>query len=415
MSYFAVLPFALLLLSIAVLPLAVPHFWEKNYNKALIATVWALPIAVYLLLQRQGHFLIESGHEYFSFISLLAALFLISGGISLQGDLLAKPKVNTAFLALGAVLANLIGTTGASMLLIRSFLQTNSERKNTFHQPIFFIFVVSNAGGLLTPLGDPPLFLGYLRGVPFTWTLKLFPVWLTMIAALLAIFYVWDSRAYAKEGTANLFADRTHVEKLRLNGSFNFLLLAGAVGGVLLPFPWREVVLWAMALLSLKLTPKKVHRDNDFSFHPIIEVALLFAGIFVTMIPALELLKAHGKDFGISTPIQFFWLSGGLSSFLDNAPTYLTFFSLAGGLPATGPTVAGVSEALLKAISCGAVLMGANSYIGNGPNFMVKAIADRANFKTPSFFGYIFYALVILGPLYLILTLLFFSGGQAGT
>jgi Na+/H+ antiporter NhaD/arsenite permease-like protein len=403
-----VIPFGLTLLSIAVLRLWIPHFWEKNLNKALVAALWALPVVAYFLTHQQGHYLTESAHEYFSFISLLTALFIISGGISLKGDLLAKPSINTIFLGLGAVLANLMGTTGASMLLIRPFLQTNSERKRTFHQPIFFILVVSNAGGLLTPLGDPPLFLGYLRGVPFSWTFKLFPIWLFTVGSLLLIFYLWDSRAYAKESPQSLREDRAHLEKLRLGGWFNFLILAGAVTGVLFPSPWREAILLGMAGLSFALTPRQIHQDNDFNFQPIIEVAILFAGIFITMVPALVLLKEHGKDFGMTTAAQFFWLTGALSSFLDNAPTYLTFFSLAQGLNGAGTLVAGVQEPLLKAISCGAVLMGANSYIGNGPNFMVKAIADRANFKTPHFFGYIFYAVVILGPLYLALTFLFF-------
>ncbi len=403
-----VIPFAMTLLSIAILPLAVPHFWEKNRNKLLMAILFSLPVAIYFFTHGQNNLLVETAQEYFSFISLLATLFIISGGISLKGDLLAKPGVNTAFLGIGAVLANLIGTTGASMLLIRPFLQTNSERKRTFHQPIFFIFVVSNAGGMLTPLGDPPLFLGYLRGVPFTWTLKLFPVWLLAVGCLLLVFYVWDALCYRKESPQSLEQDRVHREKLRVAGSFNFLLLGIAAAGVLLPSPWREAVLLGMAGFSFALTPKRIHRDNDFSFHPIVEVAILFAGIFVTMVPALELLREHGDDLGIVHPYQFFWLTGALSSFLDNAPTYLAFFSLAEGLSKAGPLVAGVSEPLLKAISCGAVLMGANSYIGNGPNFMVKSIADRANFKTPHFFGYMLYAAFILVPIYLLLTVIFF-------
>jgi Na+/H+ antiporter NhaD/arsenite permease-like protein len=405
-SFFTTIPFILLLLCIAILPLATPHFWEKNKNKAFVSLFLSIPIAILLGLHAPQEIL-HTVKEYFSFICLLGSLFVVSGGISVTGDLRATPKVNTLFLAMGAVLANLIGTTGASMVLIRAFLKTNSERHHSKHLPVFFIFVVANCGGLLTPLGDPPLFLGYLRGVPFFWTLKLFPVWLFMIGSLLTIFYVWDSLAYKKELKKDLKEDRTHIEPLRLNGLINLVFLCGIIGAAFLPTPWRECVMIGLALLSLGTSPQRARQENHFTWRPILEVAILFAGIFITMVPALTLLKQHGPAFGINQPWHFFWLTGSLSSFLDNAPTYLTFLSLAQGLNLS-PEVVGVSSSILKAISVGAVFMGANTYIGNGPNFMVKAIADQARMKTPSFFGYMLYAVCILVPLYCLVQLIFF-------
>lgn len=402
----AAIPFCLLLLAIAILPLAIPRFWESNRNKAIVALLLSLPVLAWLLPHEPEaipHTLIE----YFSFITLLASLFVISGGIAVTGDLEGTPRVNTIFLAIGGVLANLIGTTGASMVLIRPFLKTNSERKKTNHLPVFFIFVVSNCGGLLTPLGDPPLFLGYLRGVPFHWTLKLFPFWLLMIGLLLLIFYLWDRNAYRHETRKDLRLDRVKIQPIRLQGWRNLLFLGGVLYGVFLATPWREGLMIHMAILSLFLGSKTARQHNRFAWGPIVEVAVLFAGIFVTMVPALMLLKEAGPWSGISEPWQFFWLTGILSSFLDNAPTYLTFLSLAQGLGLPADVV-GVSEAILKAISVGAVFMGANTYIGNGPNFMVKAIADHAGFRTPSFFGYMLYAFVVLFPLYGILHLIFF-------
>ncbi len=402
------IPFAGVLLSIALLPLLWPHFWEKNSNKALVSLLFSIPVLIFFVGQSEFTPLYHSMHEYISFICLLGSLFIVAGGIVLNGELSPKPLTNVLFLGFGAVLANLVGTTGASMLLIRPFLRTNKKRKKTYHLPIFFIFIVSNAGGLLTPLGDPPLFLGYLRGVPFTWTFKLVPVWGLMIGALLATFLIWDRWAYGKEPPSESERMEKAGHLLKLEGKMNFLFFAGILGAVFLPSPWREILMVAMALASLVATPRGVRSNNAFTFHPIIEVAVLFAGIFLTMTPALILLAEHGKALGIEDPAHFFWASGILSSFLDNAPTYLTFFSVAQGVGGSGTLVAGVPELFLKAISCGAVLMGANSYIGNGPNFMVKAIADEADFKTPSFFGYMGYAVVILFPLYLLITWIFF-------
>jgi len=311
------------------------------------------------------------------------------------------------FLFVGAVLANFIGTTGASMLLIRPMLQTNSERKHTLHVPIFFIFLVSNIGGLLTPLGDPPLFMGFIKGVPFFWTLRLFPLWLLMVGGVLLMFYLYDSFQYRKEECRDLIRDRRRVVPLHMTGTINFLWIAGIIAGIFLPFPRREGALILAAILSLLTTKRKCRTDNRFTYNPIIEVAVLFAGIFITMVPALLILNARAAALGIAKPWQFFWLTGTLSSFLDNTPTYLAFFSMAQGLGLNGP-VQGIPTLFLMAISAGAVFMGANSYIGNGPNFMVKVIAEEYKHKMPSFFGYMLYSFAVLIPLYLVVTLVFF-------
>jgi Na+/H+ antiporter NhaD/arsenite permease-like protein len=402
----AVVPFVLLLLCIAIFPVIFPHFWEKNRNKALLCAALSLPVAGYLLgtaPSALGH----AVHDYVAFLLLLAALYVIAGGVVLTGDLRATPAVNCAFLGAGALLANVIGTTGASMLLIRTVLRTNRERRHTRHVPIFFIFLVSNCGGLLTPLGDPPLFLGFLRGVPFAWTLRLWPIFALVNGSLLLVFYLWDRRAYAREAPADLAADTREIEPLSLRGSVNFVWLGGVVVAAFLPTPWRELALAASGVASLLTTPAGVRRGNGFTLGPIVEVAILFAGIFVTMVPALELLGSLGESAGIDRPWQFFWLTGALSSFLDNAPTYLTFLSLAQGLP--GPhDVAGVSNELLAAVSAGAVLMGATTYIGNGPNFMVKSIAEEQGVPMPTFFGYMGYSAILLLPLFGICTIVFF-------
>jgi Na+/H+ antiporter NhaD/arsenite permease-like protein len=455
------IPFVLILLAIAVVPLIWGSFWHRNRNKALVAAILGLPVAIGLMcagpdigapsenptvqrlweqspaplksvLSHAGtHALIDKVGEYASFIILLGALYTVSGGIVLRGDLQARPATNTAFLAFGAILANLIGTTGASILLIRPFLQTNSERRQTRHLAVFFIFVVSNLGGLLLPLGDPPLFLGFLQGVRFFWTLSLWPQWLVANTIVLTIFYVWDKLAYRRESSEALRLDATQIEPLSLHGLINFVFLAGIIGAVAfqspgvgaacghwlfqffpcrdltLQRPWGELAMLAMAALSLLATPKKLREANDFSWGAITEVAVLFAAIFVTMIPALEWLARHGSELGISEPWQYFWLSGSLSSFLDNAPTYLTFATWAAG-PHDFGWLSEHKALLLAAVSTGSVFMGANSYIGNGPNFMVKAIADAYGAKTPSFFGYMAYSGLILIPVFVLLTFIFF-------
>ncbi len=402
-----VIPFVAMLLAIALGPLAVPHWWEANRNKLVVAVVLGAPVFG-LYLVRQPAALTGVAREYVSFIVLIAGLYAISGGILLRGDLEATPVTNTVFLALGASLASFIGTTGASMLLIRPLLQTNRERRRVKHTVIFFIFLVSNIGGLLTPLGDPPLFLGYLQGVPFTWTFRLWPAWLTMVGTLLLTYFVWDSTQYARESRAALRRDHAQIEPLRMRGVGNVVLLAGVVVAVgLLHAPVREAVIVALAALSLWRTPCDIRRANGFTATPMVEVAVLFFGIFLTMIPALELLHLRGHELGVREPWQFFWASGVLSSFLDNAPTYLTFLALGQGLGLTREVV-DVPHAILAAISVGSVVMGANSYIGNAPNFMVKAIAEEAGVRMPTFFGYLAYSGAVLIPLFIAATFLFF-------
>ena len=475
-AIWTVIPFVLLLLLIAILPLVAGHWWEKNKNKAIICAILALPIAVYLVIQvpylqhsisaelshkisrineeinkqhecvgdhckklkaelknleankkhieEETHPLVHSIQEYISFIILLASLYVISGGIYLKGSLAGTPLLNTGFLALGGVVANLIGTTGASMLLIRPLLRANEKRKNKVHIIIFFIFVVSNVGGCLTPLGDPPLFLGFLRGVPFEWMLQLFPMWALALGILLVTFNIIDQIKFNKEEleskSVELMQQVQTKEPLKLYGSANFGLLLALIAlsfaGAQLNWQWgtREGCMVIITLTAYFATPKQFREGNQFSFGPIIEVAVLFAGIFVTMIPALLILNARGGELGIVKPWQFFWATGILSSFLDNAPTYLTFTSLAGGLLHVDATSlsnllsTAQGAALLRAISCGAVFMGANTYIGNGPNFMVKAIADQSGIKMPSFFGYMAWSGLILLPLFGIVTLVFF-------
>jgi Na+/H+ antiporter NhaD/arsenite permease-like protein len=404
---YTVLPFILMLLAIAVGPLWTPHWWESNRHKLAVAALLGLPVLVLYLFRRPAA-LAGMAEEYVSFIMLLAGLYAISSGIRLTGDLEARPLTNTVFLALGAVLASFIGTTGASMLLIRPLLQTNRERRRVRHTVIFFIFLVSNVGGMLTPLGDPPLFLGYLQGVPFVWTFRLWPQWLFMTAVLLGLYFVWDTRQYAHETPGALRRDRAEIEPLRLRGALNVLWLGLVVLAVaFLSAPWREAAIVALAGVSLWRTPASIRHANGVTASPMVEVAVLFFGIFLTMIPALELLRVRGGELGVREPWQFFWAVGGLSSFLDNAPTYLTFLALAQGLRMTEEVV-GVTNEVLAAISVGSVAMGANSYIGNAPNFMVKSIAEEAKIAMPSFFGYMLYSGGILVPLFVVVTLLFF-------
>jgi Na+/H+ antiporter NhaD/arsenite permease-like protein len=402
-----VAPFAVMLLAIAILPLLAPAFWESNLRKLAVGAALGLPVFV-LYLRHDPAALAHTGGDYLSFIALLASLFIVSGGVLVTGDIQARPAVNTAFLAVGAVLASLIGTTGASVLLIRPLLATNEERRHVAHTVVFFIFVVANIGGCLTPLGDPPLFLGYLLGVPFTWTLRLAPHWLLANGMVLAVYYLWDRRAYAREDADAIARDETAVRPIRVAGKRNVLFLLAVVASVaFLHAPYRELAMLALSALSLALTPRAVREANRFTFHAIAEVAALFAGIFLTMLPALGVLHAHGRELGLTEPWQFFWGTGLLSSFLDNAPTYLTFVAIAQslGLP---PEVAGTSHRVLAAISAGAVFMGANTYIGNGPNFMVRSLAQERGIKMPSFGGYMLYSGAVLLPVFAIITLVFF-------
>lgn len=446
----AVLPFVMILLAIAVLPLIsfTEHWWESNRNRFIVAATLALITLIYYGVIHPGgvpnHMV--HGHtstaglstvgyvfsnailnEYIPFIALLFSLFVISGGINLRGDLPAHPLVNCAFIATGGVLASFIGTTGAAMVLIRPLLSTNAERKNKVHTIIFFIFVVCNCGGLLLPIGDPPLFLGYLRGVPFTWTLHLWPYWLGVNAALLLIYFAWDRVMYSKEDLASIVKDEAMVQPLRLSGRFNFVLLLGVVlcvalivpgeelfgTGFIVPHFLRESLMMLLVMASLKMTQAKTRLLNKFDYHAIIEVAALFFGIFICMQVPIEILHAEGSKLGIDSGRSFFWATGFLSSFLDNAPTYVVFFETAIGLPvhsdaAMVALTSGrlIPEGFLIAISLGAVLMGANTYIGNGPNFMVKSIAEQAGIKMPSFFGYMLYSIGILIPVFLVVSFL---------
>jgi Na+/H+ antiporter NhaD/arsenite permease-like protein len=419
----SVAPFVAMLLCIAVLPLVAGRFWQYNRNKAVLSVLLGLPVAVWTA-SLDTSALVHAGGEYLAFIILLGALFVIASGIVVRGTLAGTPGLNAAVLATGALLASLIGTTGASMLLVRPLLRANSVRQRKGHVFVFFIFVVANAGGLLTPMGDPPLFLGFLRGVPFTWTLRLWPQWLLATAFLLVLFYIVDSTIFRREDlTTPGNLDRIAVEHevpIHLAGKHNLLLLAGVMAVLLLcgrlglPTLAQDAGLLAMAAVSWLTTSPRLRVENGFSWAPIVEVAALFAGIFATMIPALAILNLRGAQLGLSQPWQYFWASGALSSFLDNAPTYLTFASAASG--AVGTEAADLGQllssprgaALLEAICVGSVFMGANTYIGNGPNFMVKAIAEESGVRMPGFFGYMGYSATILLPLFVALTFLFF-------
>lgn len=420
----SLLPFVLMLLSIAVFPLFWNHFWEKNKNKLYVAIVLSIPVIIYLLANNFSHQLIHTMlFDYVPFLILLGALFTITGGILLSGDIAAKPKVNTLFLGIGAVLASLMGTTGAAMLLIRPVIQTNKQRTFKVHTILFFIGIVANCGGLLTPLGDPPLFMMYLRGAPFTWFFHLAPEWFVTNLLLLIIYFFVDTYFYKKEPASAIARDLSNIKPLKIEGKRNFIFLVGVVLAVAflneqyLSFininPYfkfiREAVIVLMAFLSMQFTPKLLRTSNNFTWHPIEEVAYLFLGIFITMVPCLLYLETNAKQLGVETVSQFYYYTGLLSSFLDNTPTAVTFHSLALGLGITeGTLVAGIPEILLKAISTGAVFFGSMTYIGNGPNFMVKAVAEENNIKMPDFFSYMFkFSIIVLLPIFILVQLLF--------
>lgn len=419
----ALLPFTLLLAVIAIFPAAAPRFWHGHYGK--VSAALAAPTALWFLL-RGGIWHAEylhAGREYVTFVLLLAALYVTTGGVFLRGNLPGTPMTNLAILAAGAVLASLVGTTGSSMLLVRPLLRANQWREDRRHLVIFFIFVVSNIGGCLTPLGDPPLFLGFLKGVPFGWTFNLFREWLAANAVLLFVFWLWDARMFRREAAGGRHPPHPVTdERMVLVGApgivLTLLVLAAVLmqgtvrleGGRSLPWGVQEGAFAALIFLSLKMTEPEIRRANRFTWHPIREVAILFAAIFTAMVPALVFLRAQAPSLGIAEPWQFFWATGLLSAFLDNAPTYLTFVSIAQGLPAPEGTalVIGVAHPTLVAISCGAVFMGAMTYIGNAPNFMVKAIAEESGVPMPGFFGYLAWSAGILLPVFAVLTLVFF-------
>jgi len=431
-----ILPFVGILGCIAILPLlpATHHWWESNLHRFAVSLGFAaLTLIYYVATQGLDSVAVVLEHavvvEYIPFIVLLFSLYVISGGISLKGDLAAHPSTNTAFLAVGAAIASFIGTTGASMLLIRPLLQTNAQRRHVTHTVVFFIFLVSNVGGCLLPIGDPPLFLGYLRGVPFLWTLGLWAPWLVCCVMLLAVYFVWDTIAYKKEEVAAIERDERDREPLRLEGWSNIVLLAGIVvcvalidpkkpipGTAFTPFPFmRELLMIGLVLLSLQVTPRGVRKYNQFNYTAILEVAALFIGIFIAMQVPIDYLSAKGAELGVDRPWEFFWVTGTLSSFLDNAPTYVVFFETAKSLPEGSMEMihlagngGAIAAPLLVAISLGAVFMGAMTYIGNGPNFMVKSIAEQTGIRMPSFFGFVFkYSLPVLIPVFIVITLLF--------
>lgn len=425
----SVIPFVLMLAAIAIAPLvpALAGWWERPRNQLIYALVLGIPVALGVLLSGHGELLTHTVVEYLQFIILLLVLFVVSGGIFLRGDIAATPRTNTIFLAVGAVLASFIGTTGAAMLLIRPLLNTNSQRRHVAHTVIFAIFTVANCGGLLTPLGDPPLFLGMLRGVPFTWTFTLLPQWLFVNALVLITYYALDRRLVARESPEDVEIDRTQITPLKLVGKPSLIAFAVIILAVaLLPsvdgeelaaghlhglelVPWRELVMLVTAGIALRFGDRTVrYQDNRFEFGPILEVAALFIGIFLTMVPALEVLRNLAPKLPLNE-VTLFIFTGGLSSVLDNAPTYATFFEMASQLPGE-PRVAGlVPESMLVAISLGAVLCGALTYIGNGPNFMVKSVAESQGVVMPSFGGYVRWALSYLAPVLVAMLLLFIA------
>lgn len=433
------LPFAGVLLSMALIPLKAPDFWHHHFGK--VTLVWSLafivPFALVFGFGIAGAMVLHAAvAEYIPFIVLLTALYTVAGGIHIRGNLHGSPMLNTGLLAIGAALASLMGTTGASMLMIRPLIRANDNRIHRTHIVVFFIFIVANAGGSLTPLGDPPLFLGFLKGVDFFWTVKhIFPETAFLLGSLLALFCAIDAWLYRREGVMPV--DPTpDTRRIGFDGRFNFLLLGCIVGLVLLSGVWkssvvfhvqgidiglpglvRDIGLLAVTAVSLKLTPALVHKANQFSWGPMQEVAKLFAGIFLTIVPVIAMLKAGvdgpfsgvvmavTRPDGTPDPAMYFWASGLLSSFLDNAPTYLVFFNTAGGDPQLLMTTLAPT---LAAISAGSVFMGANTYIGNAPNLMVKAIAEERGVKMPGFFGYMAWSCAVLVPLFILMTFIWF-------
>ena len=439
------LPFAALLMSIAVFPLVKPLWWEKHQGwvVAALAVLFLIPFGLLNGAAASAETALECiVNDYLPFIVLLFGLFCVAGNITLTGDLAGSPRVNVALLLFGTLLSSWVGTTGASMLMVRPLIKMNSWRKRKRHIMVFFIFLISNIGGCLTPIGDPPLLMGFSRGVPFFWSLRLFPVMLFNTVILLCAFYWLDMQAYRRDIAAGMKPDISRPgTEVRIRGLHNLVFLVMIVAAVILsgtlptlpafqtadgrvlgltlpggveltaPSVIEMVIILAAALLSFRTTDASVRKENHFTWGAIREVAVLFVGIFLTMQPALLLLKAHGASLGLKTPMEMFWATGALSSFLDNTPTYLVFLTTACALNFTegvATTLGTVPPAMLSAISCGAVFMGANTYIGNAPNFMVKAISDENGIRMPSFFGYLLWSLVFLGPVFLLDALIFF-------
>ena len=425
----SLIPFVLMLLMVAIAPLFMNHWWERNRNKLIVSLVLGIPTAIYLIVIGLTYNLTHQlFFDYVPFIILLGALFTVTGGIHLTGDIAAKPLINTLFLGIGGVLASFMGTTGAAMLLIRPVINTNRQRKYKVHTILFFIAIVANCGGLLTPLGDPPLFLLYLRGVEFTWFFNFVPEWILANGLLLLIYFIWDSYLYKKEPIENILRDKIEKAPLRIVGYINFIWLLGIIASVAFitsktffttpeeiehyehTFKLIQAgVLVVLAALSLLFTKKVVREANRFSWAPITEVAFLFLGIFITMVPALLYLSTNAQSFGLIEPWHFYYATGALSSFLDNAPTAISFYELATGtFKNVADGIAGIPAIIMKSIAVGSVFFGSMTYIGNGPNFMVKAIAEENKISMPSFFGYMIkFSLIVLLPVYIIVHLIF--------
>ena len=418
----SILPFVCVLLSIALLPTFLPRVWRKYHTAVLTALcvpVLALSAAMNL------NWILHGFADYVSFICLLGALYAVGGGLYAHGTPKANPVTNLQYMALGAILASIIGTLGSSMLLIRPLIRSNRGRKHQTHVIIFFIFIVSNVGGLLTPLGDPPLLLGYLKGVPFWWALKLFPIWISTITFLLAVFLGLDTHFYLNDPDFRGPLKQDIKGQFKIIGRWNFLLIPLITSSLLLPqillpeFPLWQVALRVFILIVTiytchMITPRQVLTMNNFSWEPFKEVAIIFAGIFVTMIPALKYLELHASEFGMGTQWAFYWLSGIFSGVLDNAPTYASFFAVAQGLGkdfamlslSDGQTI---SEPLLVAVSAGSVLFGALTYIGNAPNLLVKALAEEEGIHMPSFFSYMLWSISFLLPVLFLIGIFFFE------
>ena len=426
-SPYMIIPFLVLLLMIATGPLFYKHIWERHYPKMAII-LGIITVLYYLIFLNDYHSLLHTLTEYISFIALLSSLFVASGGIFIKVDKKATPYMNVLFLLFGAVIANIIGTTGASMLLIRPFIKMNQNRIKAYHV-IFFIFIVSNIGGALTPIGDPPLFIGFLRGVPFFWVIdNVWFIWIPMIVLIISVFFVFDW--FNNKGNENPVST-DYTGKIEFKGFRNLVYLAVIIFSVFLdpgvfswvpnwsplPFGIREVIMFTVVYLSYKQADPEILRANEFDFEPIKEVAYLFIGIFLTMVPALQLIAEEARlNKDILNAGTFYWATGGLSSFLDNTPTYLNFLSAAMGKYALDVNIKAhvldfVSQDIiyLRAISVAAVFFGSMTYIGNGPNFMVKSICERAGIEMPSFFTYMVkYSIPILIPLFFIIYFLFF-------
>lgn len=402
------LPFAALVLSMAALPMVLPKSWEHRWFQALVVLACAGPVIGFLITHGRASELGTTAHEYFAFITTLGALFVCAGGVYAMGDLEASPRTNVGFLVGGSLLASLIGTTGASVLVLRPLLRTNSQRQHTAHLVPFFILAVANAGGLLTPLGDPPLLVGFISGVPFFWTLKLLPVWLLYVSSFALSLYVVDRRAYARESASALALDRAEKAPLEIKGWFNLALMCCIVGAAFLPPFVREAAMVGIGVASYFGTPRKIHELNQFSLGPIAEVALLFAGLFACLVPIASGLGESASALPIRHSWQLFWVSGALSAVLDNAPTYAAFAALGRGLSTGYPNlVAGITPVKLAAISVGSVVMGATTYIGNGPNLIVKAMAERSGHVLPSFVRYALFAFLTMLPAHIVMTALF--------